>query len=104
MVATTGAPADAGRRNARMFQSVPCDAAVRQWSSNVTTEEVSAFGTSVALDTVAAPPRAAGAGGASPISRYTPLLAHGYEITTPEYTTSASGIADQKPSTLCQLK
>src|SRR5687768_4007399 len=32
------------------------------------------------------------------------LVAHGYEMTTPEYTTIARGSADQNPSVLCQLK
>ena len=47
---------------------------------------------------------AAGGGGVSPTIRYTRLLAHGYEIGTAPATTIASGIADQMPMTLCQLK
>jgi hypothetical protein len=44
------------------------------------------------------------AGGRSPTARYTRSLAHGYEITAAEATTTASGSADQTPITLCQLK
>jgi hypothetical protein len=36
--------------------------------------------------------------------RYTRLLAHGNEMGTAPSTTMASGMADQMPMTLCQLK
>src|SRR5215207_9322419 len=49
-------------------------------------------------------PGGRGAGGTSPTARYTRLLAHGYEITTPDATTRTSGAQDHRPMTLCQLK
>ena len=49
-------------------------------------------------------PDAVRPGGASPATRNTSALAHGYEITTPDATTITNGIALKKPITLCQLK
>ena len=43
-------------------------------------------------------------GGVSPARRWTRSAAHWYEMAAPLATMTASGTADQKPITLCQLK
>src|SRR5688572_13288923 len=109
MVTVIGARSVAGRRIARLVQagtSALARAATksRPVSKGLLTGDGPVVGDGLACLAEAPAPAGAEEGGFSPATRYTRLLAHGYEITVADATTIASGIADQKPITLCQLK
>src|SRR4051812_14157316 len=99
-------PLPDGMRTVMLLHPEICSAAVMTFSNGYTEDgaAVSSCGLPSPLGLCCPAVTCGGAGGSFPVSRYSRLLAQGYDMTTPLVTITSNGITHHAPRTLCQFQ